>query len=316
MKTKLFLVLTAITLTFQACSSSDDDTINDPIIAACETPINLSATSITENSAVLNWDNPNTNSDVTVEYGPSGFTLGTGTIISTSQNSISINNLMSSTSYDFYVQAICAANNMSSQSSVASFTSDEMPECVTPTNISVTEIKAISVDLSWNNPNTNLEVEVEFGPTGFTTGTGTVIYTSQNSISITGLTPSTTYDCYVQAICAATNMSPQSQVTSFTTTVASPFAGTWNGTYEGDDTGTWVIVYSENGEFVSGSTYSNNLNQTIQTISGSVTADGVTNSVSANGSTATGQITGENIVGTWINPNQGNINGTYTGSRE
>ena len=292
------------------CSTSDDVTPIIPINVVCETPTNLSASEITEVSVVLHWDNLSNDPAVNIEYGLSGFSLGNGTTRSTSQNSISIGGLASDTSYDFYVQALCSVNN--TQSNVGSFTTNE---CNTPLNLSVSEITADSAIVHWENPNVNQDVTVEYGITGFSPGNGTVITASQNSISIGGLIPDTTYDFYVQAICSDNNT--QSEVGTFTTNTASPFAGTWSGTYDGDDTGTWTSIIDANGEFVSGSAFSNNLQSTETMASFTITTNGEVTTTYANGNETigVGQITGENIVGTWINPADG-ASGNWEGNRE
>lgn len=105
-------------------SCKDDD---DQIIAECETPTNLSISEITNVSAVLNWENLNDNQDVKVEYGLTGFLPGNGTIISSSENSTSINGLIPNTTYDFYVQALCSVDNISMESEVSSFNTDVSP---------------------------------------------------------------------------------------------------------------------------------------------------------------------------------------------
>ena len=308
----LFLLLTVFALMLQSCSSSDDS-VDDPIITECETPTGLSASEITEVSAVLNWQNPNNVTAVNVEYGLAGFSLGAGTIISTSQNSISIDGLISDTSYDFYVQAICSATNMSMQSNVGSFTTNE---CQIPINLSVSEITADSAVLNWENNNDNLDVNVEYGLTGFSPGNGTVLRAFQNSISIGGLIPDTSYDFYVQAICSANNV--QSEVGTFTTNTISPFAGTWSGTYSGDDSGTWRFVVSINSIVTESSSFSNNANATQQgNVGGMIPASGSWTDTLENGTIGVNQITGETLNGTWTNPTVSpTFGGTLTGSRE
>jgi len=103
--------------------------------------------------------------------------------------------------------------------------------------------------------------------------------------------------------------------------IVSPYAGTWSGTYAGDDSGTWTMLISDSGVFVSGSSYSNNAQESQTTISSTVNADGSTTSVSENGTIGTGQFDGNKITGTWVNPNFTNasgvaLNGTSTGSKE
>lgn len=97
----------------------------------------------------------------------------------------------------------------------------------------------------------------------------------------------------------------------------SPFAGTWVGTYDGDDTGRWVLVVSNSGIVTRSSTFSNNINATSPGTTGHKIPDsGAVTTTQPNGSVSTIQITGDTLTGTWINPKQGNISGTLSGSRE
>jgi hypothetical protein len=279
----------------------------------CNIPINLSVSEITEASAVLNWENNNDNLAVNIEYGLTGFTPGDGTVISASQNSISIDELTSDTAYDFYVQASCTVNN--EQSEVGTFTTNE---CQIPMNLSVSEIAADNAVLNWENLNDNLDVNVEYGLTGFTPGDGTVISVSENSISIDGLTPDTSYDFYVQATCSVDNS--QSEVSTFTTNTASPFVGTWNGTYDGGDTGTWTLVVDVNSIITENTYFSNNANQAGEGEVGvTIPPCGCwTDQVdSVTGLVTSVQFTGDNYTGTWVNPAvSATFGGNMYGSRE
>ena len=76
-----------------------------------------------------------------------------------------------------------------------------------------------------------------------------------------------------------------------------------------------IMVISNSGEFVSGSAFSNNANQTETTASATITADGAGTSLSENGTKTTTQINGDAITGTWTNPSQNNVRGTLSGSR-
>jgi len=307
---KLLLLLTVITLTFQSCSSNDP-IISDAVIAKCISPINLSVSEITEVSAVLNWETPN-NSDVKVEYGPKGFVPGHGAVLKTSQNSISIDGLTPGASYDFVVKASCAVGNISE---VSSFKTNE---CQIPVNLSVSEIKADGATLNWENLNVSSNVKVEYGLTGFVPGNGTVVSASQNSISIDGLNPDTSYDFYVQAACYVNNFSGQSVVGTFTTNTPSPFAGTWSGTYDGDDSGTWTFVVSVNSIITESTAFSNNVNATQQGAVGvTIPASGAVTGTAPNGTQTSAQITGDTLTGTWVNPAvSSDFGGTLTGSRE
>lgn len=78
-------------------------------IPACKEPTNLTTLETDYNLVKVKWDNyQNSSSEWQVEYGPTGFTLGTGTVVMSTSNSFTINsNLTESTAYDFYVRSKC-----------------------------------------------------------------------------------------------------------------------------------------------------------------------------------------------------------------
>src|SRR5690606_35493970 len=66
---------------------------------------------ITSNQAEVIWTD--TASLWNVQYGPSGFALGSGTTVSTSSNPFALGSLSPNTSYDVYVQTDCGAGDLS-----------------------------------------------------------------------------------------------------------------------------------------------------------------------------------------------------------
>ena len=79
------------------------------------------ATGIATTSITLNWAAASLNpANYDVEYGPLGFTLGTGTLVSTPTNSITLNGLSASTGYDYYVRSNCGTSQ-STWTAVSSF---------------------------------------------------------------------------------------------------------------------------------------------------------------------------------------------------
>jgi len=70
-------------------------------------PTSLNTQNVTRNSADLNWDENGSATTWNVEYGPAGFTQGTGTTIQTLSKPHSLEDLPDNESYDFYVQAVC-----------------------------------------------------------------------------------------------------------------------------------------------------------------------------------------------------------------
>src|SRR5690606_23127867 len=71
------------------------------------------------------------------------------------------------------------------------------------------------VDVSWLNGASNWNVE--YGPAGFTQGTGTVVPAGVNPFTLGPLSPQTDYDVYVQADCGGGDMSVWVGPASFTT---------------------------------------------------------------------------------------------------
>ncbi len=89
----------------------------------CINPNSLNAFGITSNSALLNWIQSTNDSIWNLNWGPSGFLLGTENYITNLYNSsYQLNDLENFTSYDFYVQTVCDSNNISNWSGPFTFT--------------------------------------------------------------------------------------------------------------------------------------------------------------------------------------------------
>ncbi|MEX1193248.1 MAG: T9SS type A sorting domain-containing protein, partial [Brumimicrobium sp.] len=84
---------------------------------------------------------------------------------------------------------------------------DEAPTCPKPTNLDTTNITDTEITVDWTNGGTETNWNIEYGPTGFTQGTGTTVPVTTNPFNITGLTPDTGYDIYIQADCGGGDLS-------------------------------------------------------------------------------------------------------------
>ena len=80
---------------------------------------------------------------------------------------------------------------------------EALPSCTKPSNLAVSNVTSSSVELSWTENGTATAWNIEYGPQGFTQGTGTTVAATTNPFAVTGLTDSTAYDFYVQADCGA-----------------------------------------------------------------------------------------------------------------
>ncbi len=129
---------------------------------SCPSPTNLSATQITTNGATLSWTNPVTGGTFTIEYGPVGFTPGTGTTINTSSTTAAITGLSSLTSYSFYVQKSCGTGNNSLKIGPSNFSTGGIGEdCSTAPLLSVASSLATC---SYTTVSTGVSIN---GPTSF-----------------------------------------------------------------------------------------------------------------------------------------------------
>jgi len=74
--------------------------------------------------------------------------------------------------------------------------------CADPSNLTASNVTQTSADLAWIENSTATMWNVEWSTAGFTLGTGTLIpSTTNNPENVTGLSPATAYEFYVQADC-------------------------------------------------------------------------------------------------------------------
>ncbi len=81
--------------------------------AQCPAPSNLSFTPLSPTSATLNWTSGGA-SNWAIEYGPAGFTQGTGTNVAATSTSTIVSGLTPNLMYDFYVKDSCGVSSVSS----------------------------------------------------------------------------------------------------------------------------------------------------------------------------------------------------------
>ena len=97
-------------------------------------------------------------------------------------------------------------------------------QCLVNTALSATPL-ATSALLSWTSSSTG-PWEIEYGPVGFTQGTGTIVSAATNvNFNLSPLTPLTEYTYYVRSLCATDNISPWSTGFDFTTSALPPGCG-------------------------------------------------------------------------------------------
>jgi hypothetical protein len=87
-------------------------------------------------------------------------------------------------------------------------TISNIPACTPSSGLSVGTLTNVSADLNWIGGD-GVKYQIEYGPTGFTQGTGPVVKgITSTSYTITNLVGNTCYDAYVRDSCSDGTLSP------------------------------------------------------------------------------------------------------------
>lgn len=168
----------------------------------------------------------------------------------------------------------------------------EVANCLPPSGLTASNITTTTADLSWTPMGSELLWDLEWGPSGFTPGTGIVISgLSSPSFALSGLSALTSYDYYIQADCGAGSLSSLAGPKTFQT-LANPISGT----------------YTINSTLPTGSTNFNNFTD----FATALNQGGLAGPVTANVVTGTGPYTEQIILGVINNSSSTNtvtING-------
>jgi len=194
----------------------------------CAAPTNLSASNVTQSSAVLHWGPLTTTTTLyNIRYRPSNSTVWT--VVNNVAMPYQLGNLNCSAGYIWQVQKICGStpggnSELSPWSVGATFsTSQCMVPCAAPTGLGASDVMQTTAILHWGAVSGAVGYVVNYRPLNNTSPYITVT-TTTNSISVTGLIAATGYVYQVRSICAngtvATNMSPWSVPFLFATSSA------------------------------------------------------------------------------------------------
>ncbi len=98
----------------------------------------------------------------------------------------------------------------------------DVPTCLPVSALTASNITSMSADLGWTENNTPASMmwNIEWGTAGFSQGSGTVVAASTNPYNLSGLTPSTAYEFYVQSDCGSGDLSLWVGPFAFTTECA------------------------------------------------------------------------------------------------
>ncbi|MGJ8684146.1 MAG: fibronectin type III domain-containing protein [Nonlabens sp.] len=159
-----------------------DDVVFDEI-PACPQPSALTAGTLTDTTAEILWNENGSATAWNIEYGPCGFTPGSGTTVAATMNPFTITGLTAFTCYEYYITADCGMGTLSAATGPATFTT----ECATFTAPYVDNFEAFTATLlfveencwaatavgayDWNVDNNASTPSSGTGPTGAFSGT-------------------------------------------------------------------------------------------------------------------------------------------------
>lgn len=103
---------------------------------SCVPVQHVTAESVSDVDAIINWRDMRSPSTWQVEYGHRGFVRGTGTMLTVTSHPMQLQGLTPHTEYDLYVRAICTAGDSAEWSAVCSF---QTGLCANPIETTITD---------------------------------------------------------------------------------------------------------------------------------------------------------------------------------
>jgi Metallo-peptidase family M12B Reprolysin-like/Secretion system C-terminal sorting domain/Fibronectin type III domain/Bacterial pre-peptidase C-terminal domain len=198
---------------------------------ACGDATGLAASAITNTSATVSWNSVTDAISYDVDYKAASDATWINAATATTATSVSLSGLTQGTVYDWRVRATCAAGT---GNYVATQFTTTAP-CGTPASLTSSAITSSGATVSWAAVSGATSYTVEYKTTSATTWTTAAASTTANSVNITGLSATTTYDWRVRATCAS---GPGAFATAqFTTTAVSTCPGIYDVSTNGNASG-------------------------------------------------------------------------------
>ena len=206
----LFLIVTAFT--FTSC-------VNEPIDPAidlgdfdqqCSVPTSFQTSQfINGNSVSLSWVAGANEESWSIQYGVTGFAIGSGTVLSSTETTYVVSGLNSGNSYSFYLRANCSSTSNSQWIGPVTVNAVQNPNCANPSGLTAVRNSTTNtiVDLSWTAGGTETAWEIQYGVNGFALGSGTTVNSTTLTKQINNIATSSGYSFYVRAKCSTTENS-------------------------------------------------------------------------------------------------------------
>lgn len=176
----------------------------------CFPPSNIKAVP-TYKSATVTWEGEADKYEINFRKGTDEWTTSEVT-----GKSKEFTGLDAETAYSVRLRSKCSENDISLWSATIDFTTEAIPQCVTPTNLTVTSLTSSSAKLSWDADESNLSWDIHYRPSSSTAWIDEKGLT-EKTYDLTNLTENTAYIWAVKATCDEGRTSAWSTQNKFTT---------------------------------------------------------------------------------------------------
>jgi hypothetical protein len=180
----------------------------------CTAPTGVAVSNISFASVTVNWTPVSAAVSYDLEYKLKSATVWT--VVNVAAPPFVLTGLNPATDYNVRVKTNCGFNT-SGYSSTVNFKTANAPACSVPSNPVISNISQTTATATWGAVSGAVSYNFEYKVSSATTWT--VVVVSTNTINLTGLTGSTTYNTRVRTNCQV-NASSYSSTVNFTTTAA------------------------------------------------------------------------------------------------
>ncbi|MBK8471397.1 MAG: S8 family serine peptidase [Sphingobacteriales bacterium] len=184
--------------------------LNNATSTSCNAPGNIAASNVTSNSATLSWAGISGANSYGIRYRAQGLTMWSSEQTTTS-TSLAITGLAASTTYELQARSICESSS-SSYSSISTFITPAST-CSVPTNVVAANLTNSTATISWAAISGASSYTVRFRVSGGAWSSD--ISTAATSVTLSGLTSSTTYEVQAKTVCSASSSSAYTSSATF-----------------------------------------------------------------------------------------------------
>lgn len=204
-------------------SSYNEGSIDNIVVEVapriCDAPTNLTAYSVMQTTASISWTTNGSETEWNLQYKEAAASSWSNSVVVQSTPNHNLTGLTANTAYHVRVQSVCDTD-LTSEWSTATFTTlEEVIEpdtCDAPTNLQVVGLTPYTATLTWTQvDDAALSWIVQYRQSGATSWLS--VPAPISTITLTGLSDSTTYEARVVANCVSGVASYPSETITFTT---------------------------------------------------------------------------------------------------